>query len=39
MAEIERRNLLKGAAAGALAFSIGEADVLLTPRAARAQGT
>jgi hypothetical protein len=38
MAEIERRNLLKGAAAGALAFSIGEADVLLTPRAARAQG-
>jgi hypothetical protein len=30
--------LLKGAAAGALAFTVGGAEVLLTPRAARAQG-
>jgi hypothetical protein len=38
MHDIERRALLKGAAAGALAFSAGGAEVLLTPRAARAQG-
>jgi len=38
MHDIERRALLKGAAAGALAFTVGGAEVLLTPRAARAQG-
>jgi hypothetical protein len=38
MHNIERRALLKGAAAGALAFSVGGAEVMLTPRAARAQG-
>ena len=38
MQDIQRRALLKGAAAGALAFSVGGAEVLLTPRAARAQG-
>jgi Gluconate 2-dehydrogenase subunit 3 len=38
MCEIERRAVLKGATAGALAFSVGGAEVLLTPRAARAQG-
>src|SRR3954447_12486502 len=38
MYDMERRALLKGAAAGALAFSVGGAEVLLTPRAARAQG-
>jgi len=37
MHEIQRRALLKGAAAGALAFSVDGVDVLLTPRAARAQ--
>lgn len=37
MHEIQRRTLLKGAAAGTLAFSVDGADVLLTPRAARAQ--
>ncbi len=37
MHEIERRALLKGAAIGALAFSVDGADVLLTARAARAQ--
>jgi len=35
---VERRALLKGATAGALAFTVGGAEVLLTPRAARAQG-
>src|SRR5262249_23896997 len=38
MHDIERRALLKGAAAGALAFTVGGAEVLLTPRAARAEG-
>jgi hypothetical protein len=38
MQNIERRALLKSAALGALAFSVGGAQVLLTPRAARAQG-
>ena len=33
MHEIQRRALLKGAAAGTLAFSVDGADVLLTPRA------
>jgi hypothetical protein len=37
MHEIQRRALLKGAAAGTLAFSVDGADALLTPRAARAQ--
>src|SRR5262247_2406640 len=36
--DIERRAFMKGAAIGALAFSVGGAEVLLTPRAARAQG-
>jgi hypothetical protein len=38
MHDIERRALLKGAAAGVLAFSVAGAEVMLTPRAARAQG-
>jgi Gluconate 2-dehydrogenase subunit 3 len=38
MHDLRRRALLKGAAAGALAFTVGVAQVLLTPRAARAQG-
>ncbi|HEY7244762.1 MAG TPA: gluconate 2-dehydrogenase subunit 3 family protein [Xanthobacteraceae bacterium] len=38
MHEIKRRALLKGAAMGALAFSVDGAEVLLTPRDARAQG-
>jgi len=38
MHDIKRRALLKGAAAGALAFTAGGAELLLTPRAARAQG-
>ena len=38
MQDIERRALLKGAAAGALAFSVSGVEVMLTPRAARAQG-
>ena len=38
MHHIERRALLRGAAAGALAFTVGGAELLLTPRAARAQG-
>ena len=38
MQDMQRRALLKGAAAGALAFTVGGAEVLLTPRAARAQG-
>jgi len=38
MHDIERRALIKGAAMGALAFTVGGAEVLLTPRAARAQG-
>ena len=37
MDEIERRVFLKGAATGALAFTVGGAKVLLTPGAARAQ--
>jgi len=38
MDEIQRRAFMKGAAIGALAFTIGDADVMLTPRQARAQG-
>src|SRR6516165_9129396 len=38
MHDIERRAFMKGAAIGALAFTGGGAEVLLTPRAARAQG-
>src|SRR5437667_12709990 len=35
--DIERRGFIKGAALGALAFTVGGAEVLLTPRDARAQ--
>jgi hypothetical protein len=38
MDEIERRAFMKGAAIGALAFTLDGAEVLLTPRQARAQG-
>jgi hypothetical protein len=38
MHDIERRAFMQGAAIGALAFTVGGAEVLLTPRAARAQG-
>ena len=37
MSQIERRALMKGAALSALAFSVGGAQVLLSPRQARAQ--
>ena len=37
MSEIERRALMKGAALSALAFSVGGAQVLLSPRQARAE--
>ena len=35
---LRRRDFLRGAALGALAFTVGGAQVLLTPREARAQG-
>ena len=38
MHDIERRAFVKGAAMGALAFTVGGVEVLLTPGAARAQG-
>jgi hypothetical protein len=38
MNEIERRAFMKGAAIGTLAFTVGGAEVMLTPRQARAQG-
>jgi hypothetical protein len=38
MNQIERRQFMQGAALGALAFTVGGAEVLLTPRTARAQG-
>jgi hypothetical protein len=38
MSTIERRAFMKGATLGALAFTVGGAEVLLTPGAARAQG-
>jgi hypothetical protein len=37
MDEVQRRAFMKGAAIGALAFSVGGAEVALTPRQARAQ--
>jgi Gluconate 2-dehydrogenase subunit 3 len=37
MDDIERRAFMKGAAIGALAFSVGGSEVLLTPRQAHAQ--
>src|SRR5882757_4257591 len=37
MSDIARRALIKGAGLSALAFSVGGAEVLLSPRAARAQ--
>jgi hypothetical protein len=37
MKPIDRRDLIKGAATGALAFTVGGVEVLLTPRQARAQ--
>jgi hypothetical protein len=37
MDEIARRAFMKGAASGALAFTVGEMQVMLTPRQARAQ--
>ena len=38
MSSIERRALIKGAALGALAFTVGGVEVMLTPSEARAQG-
>lgn len=38
MDEIERRVLLKGAALGAVVFTVGGVEKLLTPKQARAQG-
>jgi hypothetical protein len=38
MAEIARRDFVTGAALGALVFTVAGAEVLLTPRQARAQG-
>jgi hypothetical protein len=38
MHDIKRRAFMKGAGLGALAFTVGGAEVLLTPAAARAQG-
>ena len=38
MDAIERRAFMKGAAAGGLAFTVGGAEVLLTPAQARAEG-
>jgi hypothetical protein len=38
MESVKRRTFVQGAAAGALAFSVGGVDVLLTPGEARAQG-
>src|SRR4051795_10802632 len=35
---LKRRDFIRGAALGALAFTVGGAQVLLTPREARAQG-
>lgn len=37
MDEIQRRAFMKGAAIGVLAFSVGDAEVMLTPRQAQAQ--
>jgi hypothetical protein len=38
MTSVHRRQLLQGAALGALAYTVGGAQVLLSPREARAQG-
>jgi len=38
MDQLERRQFIQGAAIGALVFTVGGAEVLLTPRAARTQG-
>jgi len=38
METLERRAFIKGAASGALAFTVGGSQVFLTPRQARAQG-
>lgn len=38
MHKVERRAFMKGAALGALAFTVGGAEVLMTPGEARAQG-
>src|SRR5438309_3836662 len=38
MDEIPRRGFIKGASLGALAFTVGGVEVLLTPGQARAQG-
>ena len=38
MIYVQRREMLKGAALGALAYTMGGAQVLLSPREARAQG-
>jgi hypothetical protein len=38
MDAMERRAFMRGAAIGALAFSVGGVEVMLTPRAARTQG-
>jgi hypothetical protein len=38
MDDIARRGFIKGATVGALAFSVGGAEMLLTPQQARAQG-
>jgi hypothetical protein len=38
MATIERRAFVQGAVLGALAFTVGEVEVLLTPRQAHARG-
>lgn len=38
MDDIQRRACMKGAAIGTLAFTVGGAEVMLTPRQARAQG-
>ena len=37
MDDIERRAFVKGAVVGALAFTVGGTEVLLTPRQAHAQ--
>jgi hypothetical protein len=37
MNPIERRDVIKGAAVGTLAFTVGGVEVWLTPREARAQ--
>jgi hypothetical protein len=37
MDDIQRRAFMKGAAIGTLGFTVGGAEVMLTPRQARAQ--